>query len=318
MLIYGMHGKPPMGNIRKLSRFENPRNAFIVACPSGSAYGRKMAVDSRGLSEVILPAPECPLKKNSGAINLNVHLHSLVVDGVYYMDAQQKIQFQRLPKPSDSEVAWVMERVVKRIIRLLERRGLGPQADPDEADPLLRDQPLLAELYSASVQGRIAIGPRAGNRVAVMGIPAEPQMDGSKHKSGCVNKSGFSLHSSVSIPEKARRQLENLCRYVARPAVATERLSLLPDGRVAYNLRHKWRNGATSVLFEPLELMEKLAALVPPPRFNLVRYSGGFAPASPWRSQIVPFNLEESDEPVHHTGCEGKGQSDPPCQQGFS
>ena len=43
MLIYGMHGKPLMGNIQKLSRFENPRNGFIVACPSGPAYGREMA-----------------------------------------------------------------------------------------------------------------------------------------------------------------------------------------------------------------------------------------------------------------------------------
>ena len=166
-----------------------------------------------------------------------------------------------------------MERVVRRITRLLERRGLGPQADPDEADPLLRDQPLLAELYSASVQGRIATGSRAGNRVGSMGFQVEPENDGSKRKPGCANLSGFSMHSNVCIPAKARRQLENLCRYVARPAVAMERLSILPDGRVSYRLRHKWRDGTTHVLFEPLELVEKLAALVPPPRFHLVRYS---------------------------------------------
>jgi hypothetical protein len=86
------------------------------------------------------------------------------------------------------------------------------------------------------------------------------------------------------------------------------------NGPVSYNLRHKWRDGTTQVLFEPLELIEKLAALVPPPRFNLVRYSGVFAPASCWRSQIVPFHQEES-ECVHHNTCCGKEKSENPSDQ---
>ena len=34
--------------------------------------------------------------------------------------------------------------------------------------------------------------------------------------------------------------------------------------------------------------MERLAALVPAPRFNLIRYSGVLAPASSWRRIIIP------------------------------
>jgi len=49
-------------------------------------------------------------------------------------------------------------RIHRRVAKLMERRGLGPQADPEEADTLLRDQPLLAELYGASVAGRVAVG----------------------------------------------------------------------------------------------------------------------------------------------------------------
>jgi len=86
--------------------------------------------------------------------------------------------------------------------------------------------------------------------------------------------SGVSLHANVCIPAKARRQLEKLCRYAARPPIATERLSILPDGRVLYRLGHRWRDGTTHVAFEPLGLVEKLAALVPPPMFDLVRYHG--------------------------------------------
>ena len=54
--------------------------------------------------------------------------------------------------------------------------------------------------------------------------------------------------------------MEKLCRYVARPAVAAERLSLMPDGRLLYRLKQRWRDGTTHVLFEPLELVEKVAS----------------------------------------------------------
>jgi hypothetical protein len=94
---------------------------------------------------------------------------------------------------------------------------------------------------------------------------------------------------------------------IPRPAVATERVSVLPDGRVLYRLRHKWPNGATQIVFEPLDLIGKLAALVPPPRFNLVRYQGIFSPASRWRSSIVPFYSGES-ELIGHACCNEKKQ----------
>jgi hypothetical protein len=51
-------------------------------------------------------------------------------------------------------VARVARRVARGIARRLEQQGLGPESDPAEADPLATDQPLLADLYAASVQGR--------------------------------------------------------------------------------------------------------------------------------------------------------------------
>ncbi len=211
-----------------------------------------------------------------------------------------------LPPPSDTEVVQITERIALRIMRLLKHWGLGPNADPDEADPLSRDQPLLAELYTASVQGRIAIGPQAGNYLATGGFQPEPVHERGMLGPRCANVSGFSLHANVCIPAKARHQLENLCRYAARPAVATERLSILHDGRVSYRLRHKWRNGATHVISQPLDLVAKLAALVPPPRFNLVGYHGILAPAARWRSCIVPSDSEVSDSGHYPAGTAEK------------
>lgn len=60
-----------------------------------------------------------------------------------------------LPPPEDAEVERVVGQVARRIARLLERRGLGPEADPSEVDPLAEDEPLLAQLYGASVASRI-------------------------------------------------------------------------------------------------------------------------------------------------------------------
>jgi hypothetical protein len=76
---------------------------------------------------------------------------------------------------------------------------------------------------------------------------------------------------------------------------------------LAYRLKRPWSNGATHVIFDPRELIEKLAALVPPPRFHLVRYHEILAPAAKWRSQIVPAAPESDARPgaCGHTRGDG-------------
>jgi hypothetical protein len=85
-----------------------------------------------------------------------------------------------------------------------------------------------------------------------------------------------------------RMRLERLARYVSRPAISTERLSELPDGRLLYRLKRRWRNGTTEVVFERSDFIAKLAALVPAPRAHLRTYHGILAPAAKWRPRIVP------------------------------
>jgi hypothetical protein len=98
-----------------------------------------------------------------------------VIDGVYGGDDKGALRFYSLPPPTDAEVGRVAGRVARRLARLLERRGLGPGADPAEADSLPERQPLLAALYAASVQGRVATGPRAGRRVLRLGDRIEAE-----------------------------------------------------------------------------------------------------------------------------------------------
>ena len=89
------------------------------------------------------------------------------------------------------------------------------------------------------------------------------------------------------VPQNGQ-SLEHLCRYLLRPPLATKRLSLTSDDRVRYDLKRPYRDGTTHFIFEPLQFLERLAALIPRPRANLLRYHGVFAPNASWRAEVVP------------------------------
>jgi hypothetical protein len=70
--------------------------------------------------------------------------------------------------------------------------------------------------------------------------------------------------------------------------VASERLALTASGLVRYTLKTPYRDGTTHIVLEPLDLMARLAALVPKPRMHLTRYHGVFAPHSQYRAAVTP------------------------------
>jgi hypothetical protein len=78
--------------------------------------------------------------------------------------------------------------------------------------------------------------------------------------------SGFSLDASVRVDAYDRAGLEQLLRSRARPPFAIERLQLLDHQRVVYGLPRPLRDGTTVLTITPLELIDHLAALIPPPR----------------------------------------------------
>jgi hypothetical protein len=127
-------------------------------------------------------------------------------------------------------------------------------------------------------------------RSAPRAPPAEPP----KVESGLPTH-GYNVHAGVRVPAGDRARLERLCRYAARGPIANERLSLAPDGRVVVRLRRRWRDGTTHLVLSGPELIEKLCALTPPPRFNLVRFHGVLAPASKLRPRIVPNPPKDAD-----------------------
>jgi len=104
----------------------------------------------------------------------------------------------------------------------------------------------------------------------------------------CAAQDGYSLHAGVFIPPDNRDELEQLLRYMVRPAVATKRLSKLPNGNLKYKLKKPWTDGTTAMVFTPLELIARLASIIAPRYMHLTRYFGVLAPDHHWRSWIVP------------------------------
>jgi hypothetical protein len=86
-----------------------------------------------------------------------------------------------------------------------------------------------------------------------------------------------------SCAANQRKKLEHLCRYITRHAIANERLALNRAGQVVLTLKTPYRDGTTYIVMSPLEFIQRLAALVPRPRLDLIHFHGGFAPKA--RSQ---------------------------------
>jgi hypothetical protein len=105
-----------------------------------------------------------------GSLNLNVHIHALVIDGVFARD-REGLGFHPACRLTRDDVAEVVAVIGQRIDRLLQRRGLAAE-ESRAADTWADEAPTLAGLAAASVQGLIALGPRAGARVARFGSAA--------------------------------------------------------------------------------------------------------------------------------------------------
>ncbi len=104
----------------------------------------------------------------------------------------------------------------------------------------------------------------------------------------CASLDGFTLHAATRAGALDATGREALCKYVLRPAVAQERITQGPDGLVRIVLKKPFSDGTVAVDMDPLSLLCRLAASVPPPRLHTVRYAGVLAPASKLRPRIVP------------------------------
>jgi len=196
--------------------------------------------------------------------------------------------------------------VHRRVRRLLARRGRLPE-EAQGRDPFAAQEPLFAQTVAASRQGRVARGPRAGPPVRRLRSAADATATGPRS----ARLEGFSRHADVAGPARRRDRLEHRGRDLVRPPLALARLTESTGGPLLYQVRRPWSDGSTARLLDPLQLLERLAALVPPPRRPLLAYHGVLAPRAPWRSAIVvrpPPADTTPDDPGADAGARSPGR----------
>jgi hypothetical protein len=226
------------------------------------------------------PGAVTVIQRFGAALRANLHLHSLMPHGTYVVRADGEPTFLTAPVPTHADIERLTRTIASRVQALLERRGL----DADDGPP--DDEHALRACAAASASQLQLLGPRPGQPTERQTNPFHTARE-PIHRPLVARLAGFTLHADVAIRATDSGGLERLCRYVTRPAIASKRLRLLPGDRVAIDLRHEWSDGTTTVILEPLDLIGRLAALIPPPRGNLTRYHGVFAPAARLHRKLV-------------------------------
>ena len=224
------------------------------------------------------------VQRAGSACNLNIHFHCLVLDGVYSRDPKTgALVFRGVPPPTQEEIASLVQTIADRAERWLARKGNGGneeetpfEEDPDDAQVLL---------MAASMEGRSAL---RGRRTRRRGIPRNPE----DLPQRCAAYEGYNLHAGVRISSRERPALERLCRYVLRPPLSKARLEETTEGDIRLTLKRPWSSGpgrgTAEMHFTRQEFLERLCALVPPPKSNTIIYNGVLAAHSALRSEVVP------------------------------
>ena len=225
------------------------------------------------------------IQRFGSALNLNIHFHMLFLEGAISENTLGGTSFTRIKAPSHNDMVELVHTISYRIAQYLEKVGLVERdMENSYLNMPIDDEDSLLQLQGASVSYRIAIGPQQGKKVfTLQTLPASTEGEYGQ----LANISGFSLHAGVFANADEPEKLERLCRYISRPAISEKRLSMTQHGKVRYELKTPYRDGTTHIFFEPIDFIGKLAALLPPPRLNLTRFFGVFAPNSNLRAQVT-------------------------------
>ena len=203
-------------------------------------------------------------------INLVDQAEPFAAFDAVYRSSEGAPVFHEARAPTGDELQALLAKIITRILNGLTRQGhlieeqgmtyLG-EIDADHA---------LTPLQAVSCTYRIALGPRAGQKVlSLQSVPSRPAQSS---QALCANAHGFSLHAAVRCGADQRKALERPCRSITRPAIANERLKRNRAGQVVLQLKSAYHDGTTHIVMSPLEFLQRLAALVPRPRLHLIRF----------------------------------------------
>jgi hypothetical protein len=279
--------------VRRLAAWDREISAAIVTVLAAEVlrnYRRR--AQSRGIRGQ--SGTVTVIQRFSQTLRVHLHYHLVAIDGVY-QQSERGVHLHALPAPTTEDIARVAERVRKRIERMLDKRGLGQDTTDYEmrSDDLCDREPALAQILSASLTGTVATGARQGMTQMRMGIcddedqPRDGAQPPKRNLPLCADVAGYNVHAAVRIGARDGAGRERLLRYLLRGPLSHDRLREIDGGRLALTLRKPLRDGTTHLVFDPLELIERLIALIPWPRVHQIRYHGLLAPHAKLRPRIV-------------------------------
>ncbi len=245
------------------------------------------------------------VQRFGGALNVNVHFHSLTPDGLFVADPATAggLSFVPLEPPSGEDIARLGRRVFRRLTKIASR--YLAEHDDDDADVFIDpddEQSTLQHALSVALRPPVRpVRPQPALPLGGLGGPQPPD-HAPPETDLCTAAAGFSLHAARTVEAHDREGLEGLCRYGLRAPFSQQRLDLLPSGQVRYELARPWPTptGVTELIMEPLQFLKRLAALLPAPYQNLTRYHGVFANRSRYRPLLpLPPQARDDRTPDH-------------------
>jgi hypothetical protein len=183
---------------------------------------------------------------------------------VYVRDAEGELVLHPLPAPSAEEVAQGAAWTHAGIVRVLERHGRSLEGADDTPHEGASEEPVLAACYAASASDAQLLGAAPGRKTDKLVRPLRVVPSATEP---LAEVGGVDVHAKVAVGARDHPRRERSCRYLLRPPLAQDRLTLQPDGRLRLAFEAAWKDGTHAVLLDPLDLIARLCALVPPPRF---------------------------------------------------
>ena len=166
-----------------------------------------------------------------------------MLDGVHRRGTDDSPEFVELPAPTDEALQAVLHKIITRMMKLLTRRGCSSKSSVKRTWPTttaIRTRPARSGLSGGGVYLPHRLRSACGQMVSTLqgAMPRQTRFD----QTLCADMQGFSLHAAARCGSDERQGLDQLCRYINRPALANERTQTNTAGQVVLKLKTRWRD----------------------------------------------------------------------------
>ena len=153
------------------------------------------------------------IQRFGGSLNLNIHFHMMVLDGVYTFN-EGRAKFHFITPPSLSEMEGLLTTIAQRVVKLLEKRELIIK-DDSQGFMNIDSHGVMDQIHGSSINYRIAFGKYKGRKALTLQTVSSTN----PQNQFLAKHSGFSLHAGVACGTHDRKKRERICRYISRPSL---------------------------------------------------------------------------------------------------